>query len=246
VLLLILINHYLISIEIALVLLQKSHAMDIQLDTSWKELLQNEISKSYFLSIVDFLNTERAAGKIIFPESKLVFNAFNETPFDKVRVVILGQDPYPNKEDAMGLAFSTARADGSLPASLKNIFIELNSDLGIEKPTSGDLTPWCYQGVVLLNRTLSCRIGESNSHRDLGWREFTFEVVKVLADLDVVAILWGKSAQELSNLFTEERLIESVHPSPLSAYRGFFGSKPFSRANALLQASNRQAINWEL
>ncbi len=209
-----------------------------QLHPNWRKLLGESVQ--LLLPIEEKLSTED-----YLPDKTNLLRSLTFNPLD-AKVLILGQDPYPNKEDAIWLAFSTARADGSLPASLKNIFIELNSDLGIEKPTSGDLTPWCNQGVVLLNRTLSCRIGESDSHRDLGWREFTFEVVKVLADLDVVAILWGKSAQELSNLFTEERLIESVHPSPLSAYRGFFGSKPFSRANALLQASNRQAINWEL
>ncbi len=212
-------------------------ALAEQLHPNWRKLLGESVQ--LLLPIEEKLSTED-----YLPGKTNLLRSLTFNPLD-AKVLILGQDPYPNKEDAMGLAFSTARADGSLPASLKNIFIELNSDLGIEKPTSGDLTPWCNQGVVLLNRTLSCRIGESGSHRDLGWREFTFEVVKVLADLDVVAILWGKSAQEISNLFTEERLIESVHPSPLSAYRGFFGSKPFSRANALLQASNRQAINWE-
>lgn len=213
-------------------------ALAEQLHPNWRKLLGESVQ--LLLPIEEKLSTED-----YLPGKANLLRSLTFNPLD-AKVLILGQDPYPNKEDAMGLAFSTARADGSLPASLKNIFIELNSDLGIEKPTSGDLTPWCNQGVVLLNRTLSCRIGESGSHRDLGWREFTFEVVKVLADLDVVAILWGKSAQELSNLFTKERVIESVHPSPLSAYRGFFGSKPFSRANDLLQASNRQAINWEL
>ncbi len=213
-------------------------ALAEQLHPNWRKLLGESVQ--LLLPIEEKLSTED-----YLPGKANLLRSLTFNPLD-AKVLILGQDPYPNKEDAMGLAFSTARADGSLPASLKNIFIELNSDLGIEKPTSGDLTPWCNQGVVLLNRTLSCRIGESGSHRDLGWREFTFEVVKVLADLGVVAILWGKSAQELSNLFTKERVIESVHPSPLSAYRGFFGSKPFSRANDLLQASNRQAINWEL
>ena len=213
-------------------------ALAEQLHPNWRKLLGESVQ---LLVPIE----EKLSNEDYLPRKTNLLRSLTFNPLD-AKVLILGQDPYPNKEDAMGLAFSTARADGSLPASLKNIFIELNSDLGILKPTSGDLTPWCNQGVVLLNRTLSCRIGESGSHRDLGWREFTFEVVKVLADLDVVAILWGKSAQELSNLFTEERLIESVHPSPLSAYRGFFGSKPFSRANALLQASNRQAINWEL
>jgi uracil-DNA glycosylase len=129
---------------------------------------------------------------------------------------------------------------------LKNIFTELSSDLGVPIPSSGDLSPWCEQGVVLLNRTLTCRNGESDSHRDIGWREFTDAVVKFLANQGVVAILWGKSAQEVSGFFDPKRLITSVHPSPLSAYRGFFGSKPFSKANQTLLDLGKGEINWSL
>ena len=144
----------------------------------------------------------------------------------------------------MGLAFSTARNDGKLPASLKNIFRELVDDLDISHPTSGDLSPWCDQGVVLLNRTLTCAEGESNSHKDLGWRVFTDQVVSVLAQQGVVAILWGANAQEVKDFFPKADCIISVHPSPLSAYRGFFGSKPFTRANQILLAKGIQPINW--
>lgn len=165
---------------------------------------------------------------------------------DTAKVLILGQDPYPNPSDAMGLAFSSSRSDGTLPASLKNIYLELVSDLGVNAPTQGDLTPWCNQGVVLLNRVLTCRIGESRSHFNIGWREFTFEIVQILAALDVVAILWGNSAQEVAQLFSPNRLITSVHPSPLSVYRGFFGSKPFSKTNKMLIESGRTPIDWSL
>jgi uracil-DNA glycosylase len=164
----------------------------------------------------------------------------------EAKVLILGQDPYPNSDDAMGLAFSTARRDGKLPASLKNIYRELVDDLDIPYPTSGDLSPWCKQGVVLLNRTLTCAEGESNSHRDIGWREFTDQVVSVLAQQGVVAILWGANAQEVEHHFPKSDCISSVHPSPLSAYRGFFGSKPFSRANQVLVSKGRQPIDWSI
>jgi uracil-DNA glycosylase len=148
--------------------------------------------------------------------------------------------------DAMGFAFSTARKDGKLPASLKNIYRELADDLGVALPASGDLSPWCRQGVVLLNRTLTCVEGESNSHQDVGWRVFTDQVVSILAQQGVVAILWGKSAQEVEDRFPKSDCITSVHPSPLSAYRGFFGSKPFSRANQILVAKGREPIDWRL
>jgi uracil-DNA glycosylase len=164
----------------------------------------------------------------------------------QAKVLILGQDPYPSAIDAMGLAFSTARSDGKLPASLKNIYRELVDDLGISQPTSGDLSSWSKQGVVLLNRTLTCAEGESNSHKDLGWRKFTDQVVSVLAKQGVVAILWGASAQEVEKHFPKPDCITSVHPSPLSAYRGFFGSKPFSRANQVLIAKARDPIDWRV
>ena len=188
---------------------------------------------------------EKLNGENYLPGQEDVLKSLSYDP-KNARVLILGQDPYPNPIDAMGLAFSTARTDGSLPASLKNIFTELSSDLGVPIPSSGDLSPWCEQGVVLLNRTLTCRNGESGSHRDIGWREFTDAVVKFLANQGVVAILWGKSAQEVSGFFDPKRLITSVHPSPLSAYRGFFGSKPFSKANQTLLDLGKGEINWSL
>ena len=209
-----------------------------QLHPNWRKILGERVN--LLKPIESSLQFEN-----FIPEASRILKSLSYDPHS-AKILILGQDPYPNRGDAMGLAFSTQRRDGKLPASLKNIFLELSEDLQILQPDSGDLTPWCEQGVVLLNRNLTCREGESNSHRDLGWREFTYEAVSVLASLDVVAILWGNSAQELSGLFTPDRLITSVHPSPLSAYRGFFGSKPFSRANELLRSSGRTEIDWRL
>ncbi len=179
------------------------------------------------------------------PQRQDVMKCLTFNP-SEAKVLILGQDPYPNADDAMGLAFSTARSDGSLPASLKNIYRELVDDLDIPHPSSGDLSPWCKQGVVLLNRTLTCTEGESNSHKDIGWRVFTDQVVSILAKQGVVAILWGANAQEVEHHFHKSDCISSVHPSPLSAYRGFFGSKPFSRANQILAAKGQNPINWQI
>lgn len=209
-----------------------------QLHPNWIKALGEKIE---LLSALE----EKLHGEDYLPSQEGVLKSLSYDPM-KARVLILGQDPYPNAIDAMGLAFSTARTDSRLPASLKNIFIELNSDLGVPIPSSGNLTPWCEQGVVLLNRTLTCRKGESDSHRDIGWHEFTDAVVKVLAVQGVVAILWGKSAQEVSGYFKPNMLITSVHPSPLSAYRGFFGSKPFSKANQALLDSGKGEIDWSL
>lgn len=209
-----------------------------QLHPNWQDLLGEKIE--LLKGIEQNLNNER-----YLPARENVLRALSYDPY-LAKVLILGQDPYPNSVDAMGLAFSTARSDGKLPASLKNIFKELATDLDIQPPLSGDLSPWCQQGVVLLNRTLTCRKGESDSHRDIGWREFTYEVVKSLAKLNCVAILWGNAAQEVSELFASDRLITSAHPSPLSAYRGFFGSKPFSSSNRLLSESGREPIDWSL
>ena len=160
------------------------------------------------------------------------------------KVLILGQDPYPNPEHAMGLAFSVPKSVSRLPATLRNIFKELETDLALGSPDSGDLTFWHQQGVVLLNRTLTCRIGESNSHLNIGWRAVTDRCAQVLAAKGAVAVLWGKNAGELSSYFDNERLVSSVHPSPLSAYRGFFGSKPFSRVNTILNTTGKEPINW--
>jgi uracil-DNA glycosylase len=157
-------------------------------------------------------------------------------------VLILGQDPYPGEGVADGLAFSSARE--KVPASLRNIFIEYSSDLGLPAPMSPDLSKWSERGVLLLNRTLTTTVGERNAHVSIGWRNFTYSVAEFLAQRDVIAILWGNGARELADLF--DKKIESVHPSPLSARRGFFGSEPFSRANELLESAGREPIDWQI
>jgi uracil-DNA glycosylase len=209
-----------------------------QLHPVWRDLLKDS------LHLLDQIEAQVKADTFL-PKHEDVMKCLSFDP-TQAKVLILGQDPYPNAIDAMGLAFSSARSDGRLPASLKNIYRELVDDLGISHPTSGDLSPWCKQGVVLLNRTLTCSEGESNSHKDIGWRAFTDQVVSVLAQQGVVAILWGANAQEVENHFSKSDCISSVHPSPLSAYRGFFGSKPFSRANEALLAKGLQPIDWRV
>ena len=209
-----------------------------QLHPGWRDLLKGS------LDLIDQIERELQAVAYL-PAREDVMKSLSFDP-TQARVLILGQDPYPSAIDAMGLAFSTARRDGKLPASLRNIYRELVDDLDVPHPTSGDLSPWCKQGVVLLNRTLTCAEGESNSHRDIGWREFTDQVVSVLAQQGVVAILWGANAQEVEHHFPKSDCISSVHPSPLSAYRGFFGSKPFSRANQILVGKGRQPIDWSI
>ncbi|MEI7722567.1 MAG: uracil-DNA glycosylase [Actinomycetota bacterium] len=209
-----------------------------QLHPSWQEVLEPQLS---YLDEVQ----SRISKEDFLPQSNLVMRALSHD-FSKCKVLILGQDPYPNANHANGLAFSVPSHVEKLPASLKNIYKELNSDLGLPAPTHGDLSSWAEQGVVLLNRTLTCRKGESNSHLHVGWDLFTEACVKSLADSGCVAILWGNNAQELAHYFNEDRLITSVHPSPLSAYRGFFGSKPFSRANAALIGLGDKPIDWSL
>ena len=186
---------------------------------------------------------KKIADEDIAPRREEIFRAF-DIDLEKVRVVIFGQDPYPTKGNAMGLAFSVPETVTPIPSSLRNIFKELESDLGFEKPVSGDLTAWERSGVLLLNRVLTTRVGETAAHSDLGWQHITNHIARELGARGVIAILWGKSAQELSGNFIKH--ISSPHPSPLSAYRGFFGSQPFSRANELLVAQGKEPIDWSL
>jgi uracil-DNA glycosylase len=185
---------------------------------------------------------EPLSGIEIAPAREKVFRAFT-TPLEEIRVVIFGQDPYPGIGVADGLAFSSS-AENKVPPSLRNIFKELSSDLGIPIPLSPDLSPWSRQGILLLNRTLTTVPGSRNAHLEAGWRHFTLAVAQYLSQHNVVAILWGNYAQELSPLFTYR--IESPHPSPLSARRGFFGSKPFSRANQILRDNGEPEVDWSL
>jgi uracil-DNA glycosylase len=177
------------------------------------------------------------------PPADQVLRALEE-PLSKIRVVIFGQDPYPTPDYAMGLSFSVSEDVKVLPKSLENIFIELAEDIGCERPSNGDLSRWAHQGVALINRVLTVPTGRSNGHLEIGWKEVTDGIARVLGERDVVAILWGNNARELAPYFRREMVLSSVHPSPLSAYKGFFGSRPFSRTNAILQSHDRAMINW--
>ena len=207
-----------------------------QLHPTWREALEPYIDQ-----------LERIEAKLIkepfAPDHQSVLRAF-ETSLDEIKVLIIGQDPYPNPDFAMGLAFSVAPHVTKLPASLRNIFTEYSQDTGYQTPKNGDLSSWSRQGVMLLNRTLTLSPGLTNSHEDIGWKEFTFNASRILAERNIVAILWGSAASELADLFPNK--IVSVHPSPLSAYRGFFGSKPFTRANIMLQELGISEVDWNL
>ena len=176
------------------------------------------------------------------PEQQSIFRALQISP-DKVSVVIVGQDPYPNAKHAMGLAFSTPAGVAPLPKSLKNIFTELNNDLSIDR-SNGDLSDWASQGVLLLNRSLTVEPGKSDSHSNLGWQDFTEKIIQAAANNGALAILWGNESQKVSNLFADNDVFKSAHPSPLSAYRGFFGSKPFSKVNKRLIEKGLTPIKW--
>ena len=193
------------------------------------------------------LRAERGAGRAYLPDDDHVLRAFTQ-PFDDVRVLVVGQDPYPTPGHAVGLAFSVAPDVRPLPRSLANIFRELTDDVGVPAPTTGDLTPWTRAGVLLLNRVLTVEPGLPGSHRGRGWEAVTDHAVRALAQRDrpLVAILWGREAQSLRPLLGEVPIIESAHPSPLSASRGFFGSRPFSRASDLVQAQGGEPVDWRL
>ena len=195
----------------------------------------------------DFLRAELAAGRTYVPAGKQVLAAFTR-PLADVRVLIVGQDPYPTPGHAMGLSFSVQPDVRPVPRSLVNIYKELQDDLGVELPTNGDLRPWADQGVMLLNRTLTCQPGASNSHAGKGWEDVTEAAIRALVARGgpLVAILWGAKARNLKPLLGEVPVVESAHPSPLSARNGFFGSRPFSRANALLEQQGAQPVDWRL
>jgi len=223
--------------------------MDVKIESSWKQLLKSEFSKPYFQQIPVHLKTEKSQGKAIFPPGPLIFNAFNTTPVDKIKVVILGQDPYHGPGQAHGLSFSVPNGVPQ-PPSLINILKELNDDIGINMPTHGNLTRWAKQGVFLLNASLTVRSGEPMSHAKIGWAEFTNAVIKKISDTKahVVFMLWGKFAQEKRTLIDESKhlILRSVHPSPLSAHGGFFGCKHFSKANAWLISKGIDPVDWQL
>lgn len=223
--------------------------MDVKIDESWKEVLKGEFVKPYFPQIPLHIKTEKSQGKTIYPPGSLIFNAFNTTPFNKVKVVILGQDPYHGKGQAHGLCFSVQYGVPP-PPSLLNIFKELQDDIGIEIPGHGNLTHWAEQGVFLLNASLTVRSGEPMSHAKIGWAQFTDTVIKTISlqKKYVVFLLWGKFAQEKRVLIDESKhlILRSVHPSPLSAYGGFFGCKHFSKTNEYLSSKGIDPIDWSL
>lgn len=223
--------------------------MDIKIEESWKKVMKEEFNKPYFEGIVIFLKMEKAAGKTIYPPGPLIFNAFNKTPFQNTKVVLLGQDPYHNKGQANGLCFSVPDLVKK-PPSLINIFKELENDLGLKAQESGNLEAWAKQGVLLLNTCLTVRENEPGSHSKIGWLEFTDSIIKKISDekQGVVFILWGKYAQEKQVLIdeTKHHILKAAHPSPFSAEKGFFGCKHFSKTNEYLIKEGYDPIDWKI
>ncbi len=222
--------------------------MDVRIEPGWKQALQGEFDKPYFAELVSFLHSEKAAGKIIFPPGNKIFKAFELTPIDSVKVVILGQDPYHGDGQAMGLSFSVP--DGvAAPPSLRNIFREIENDLGVRMSGSPNLEPWARQGVLLLNAILTVRRGEAASHSGIGWQQFTDAVIRTVSERcdGVVFLLWGNYARSKRGLIdtTRHTVLEAAHPSPL-ARGAFFGCRHFSRTNEILTAEGKEPVNWKL
>ena len=220
--------------------------MDVKIEQSWKQQLQDEFEKPYFIQLTEFVRSEYQTQKI-YPPAKLIFNAFDQCPFDQVKVVILGQDPYHGPGQAHGLCFSVN--DGvEFPPSLRNIFKEIKDDTGAPIPASGTLTRWAQQGVLLLNATLTVRAHLAGSHQKKGWEQFTDAVIHLVADRleHVVFILWGNYAISKAGFVDQRKhlVLQSVHPSPLSASRGFFGNHQFSNANDYLTKHGKEPIVW--
>lgn len=222
--------------------------MDVKIEAGWKAVLSDEFEKEYFASLVAFIKQELAEGKLVYPPGKLIFNAFDKTPFDKVKVVILGQDPYHNVGQAHGLSFSVPEGVRP-PPSLINIFKEIRNDLGIEPPSHGNLEGWAQQGVFLLNAILTVRRAEAASHARAGWTFFTDAVIQKISEQKrgVVFLLWGNFARQKKALIDTSKhfVLESGHPSPMSANM-FFGCKHFSQTNSILQKQGLDAIDWNL
>lgn len=219
---------------------------NIKIDESWKKHLNQEIESDYFQNIINFILNEKR-NHIVYPSENEIFSAFNITPFDKVNVVIIGQDPYHGDDQANGLCFSV-NEEIKKPPSLTNIFKEIKSDIGEEIPASGNLEHWAKQGVLLLNASLTVRAQKAASHQKIGWQRFTDAAIKSISDnkKGVIFILWGRFAQNKKNLIDENKhyILKTVHPSPLSAYNGFFGCKHFSKTNEILIKLNKKPIRW--
>lgn len=221
--------------------------MEVRIDPSWKEVLKEEFEKEYFKRLTSFVKEEYSGSTPIYPPARLIFNAFDHCPFNDVKVVILGQDPYHGAGQANGLCFSVNKGV-QFPPSLLNIFKEIESDTGTPIPQDGDLTRWSDQGVLLLNATLTVRAAQAGSHQKRGWEEFTDAAIRELANRreNIVFILWGSYAQKKGAFIDRNRhlVLASPHPSPLSAYQGFFGNHHFSRANAYLAEHGKSTIKW--
>ena len=220
--------------------------MNVNIRKQWKEVLKEEFEKEYFISLMNFISYEYK-NKVVYPEAKNIFNAFNLCSFNDTKVVIIGQDPYHQPNQAHGLCFSVLDPT-PCPPSLKNIYKEIELDLGIEPPTSNDLSRWAKQGVLLINATLTVEANKAGSHRNKGWEEFTDSVIKHLANekKGIVFLLWGSYAQKKGEFIDETKhlVLKSVHPSPLSAYRGFFGNNHFSKTNDYLISKGKEPIDW--
>lgn len=220
--------------------------MDVKIEAGWKQVLQPEFDKDYFKKLTEFVRSEYQS-KTIYPPASQIFSAFDLCPFENTKVVILGQDPYHGPNQAHGLCFSVNKGI-KMPPSLVNIYKELHTDVGIDIPDHGNLEHWAKQGVLLLNATLTVVAHNAGSHQKQGWEQFTDAVIKTVADQseNVVFVLWGAYAQKKAQLIDSNKhlVLKSVHPSPLSAHRGFFGTKHFSKANEYLVANGKEAIGW--
>ena len=220
--------------------------MDVKIEDSWKKMLGEEFEKPYFAQLTEFVRNEYSSGTV-YPPAKLIFNAFDHCPFDKVKVVIIGQDPYHGVGQANGLCFSVNKGI-AMPPSLVNIFKEIAADTGKPMPTDGDLTRWSDQGVLLLNATLTVRAGNAGSHQRRGWEEFTDAAIRILAQKreNLVFILWGSYAQRKGAFIDRNKhlVLTSPHPSPLSAYAGFFGNHHFTLTNDFLVKNGKEPIDW--
>ncbi|MCH2084083.1 MAG: uracil-DNA glycosylase [Saprospiraceae bacterium] len=219
---------------------------NVKIEESWKETLKLEFQQPYFQALATQLKNEKAAGKIIYPPGSLIFNAFNTTPFHQVKAIILGQDPYHNPNEAMGLSFSVPKGI-RVPPSLRNIYKELHTDLGHAIPHHGDLTKWANQGVLLLNSFLTVEKNKPRSHQKIGWAQFTDAVIKILSNEreNLVFMLWGKPAKKKATMIDRDKhlILEAAHPSPLAG-GAYFGSKHFSQANAYLEKNGKTPIDW--
>jgi uracil-DNA glycosylase len=225
------------------------NVQDVKLSESWKNHLSEEFQKPYMIELKKFLKDQKLKKKVVYPPGSQIFHALNATDFDHVKVVILGQDPYHGPEQAMGLCFSVPRGVRT-PPSLQNIFKEIESDLKIKRPNHGDLSAWANQGVLLLNATLTVEATKAGSHQKKGWELFTDKIISVLnkEKENLVFMLWGSYAQKKGEFIDRKKhlVLESVHPSPLSAHRGFLGCKHFSKANAYLKSKGIKPIDWSI